>query len=90
MGVVIQVDDAVVEDVAWLRKKSDHLHIKVFELKAVGSGINLAIQWGFKTFTVASDSKTVLTWMENTVEGSSRVPTKSAAQMLIKESLDGD
>ena len=87
MGVVIQVDDAVVEDATWLRKKSDHLHINVSELEAVGRGINLAIQWGFKTFTVATDSKTVLTWMESTVEGSSRVRTKSAAQMLIKRRL---
>lgn len=87
MGVVVQVDDAIVEDAAWLRKKSDHLHINVSELEAVGRGINLAIMWGFKTFTVATDSKTVLSWLDNTVDGRDRVRTKGAAQMLIKRRL---
>ena len=44
MGVVIQVNNDVVEDASWLRKKSDSLHINVAELEAVGRGINLAIQ----------------------------------------------
>lgn len=87
MGVAIQVDDVVVEDATWLRKKSDHLHINVSELEAVGRGINLAISWGFKTFTIATDSRTVLSWLDNTIEGYDRVRTKSAAQMLIKRRL---
>ena len=84
LGVAIQVDDALVEDASWLRKQSDHLHINVSELEAVGRGINLAIQWGFKTFTVATDSQIVLSWLDNTVEGHNRVRTKGAAQLLIK------
>ena len=87
MGVAIQVDGVVVEDATWLRKKSDHLHINVSELEAVARGINLAIVWGFKAFTIATDSKTVLSWLDNTVEGQSRVRTKGAAQMLIKRRL---
>merc|ERR1712055_271038 len=87
LGVVVQVDDSVVEDASWLRKKDDHFHINVAELEAVAKGINLAIQWGFKTFTVATDSQTVLSWMECTVDGRDRVRTKGAAQMLIKRRL---
>ena len=87
MGVAIEVDGAVMEDATWLRKKSDHLHINVSELEAVGRGINLAIMWGFKAFTIATDSRTVLSWLEYTVEGQSRVRTKGAAQMLIKRRL---
>ena len=87
MGVVIQVDDAIVEDSSWLRKKSDSLHINVAELEAVGRGINLAVQWGFKAFTVATDSRTVLSWMGSAVDGRDRVRTKSAAQLLIKRRL---
>ena len=87
MGVVIQVDDAIVEDATWLRKQSDHLHINVSELEAVGRGINLAIMWGFKAFTVATDSMTVLSWLDNTVGAHNRVRTKGAAQMLIKRRL---
>lgn len=87
MGVAIQVDGTIVEDASWLRKKSDSLHINVAELEAVGRGINLAILWGFVKFTVATDSRTVVSWLDNTVEGRDRVRTKSAAQMLIKRRL---
>ena len=87
MGVVLQVDGGVVEDASWLRKKSDAFHINVAELEAVGRGINLALAWGFKTFTIATDSRTVLAWLSNTVEGTERVRTKGAAQMLIKRRL---
>merc|ERR1711895_228968 len=43
--------------------------------------------WGFKAFTIATDSRTVLSWLDNTINGSSRVRTKGAAQMLIKRRL---
>ncbi|KAG1688009.1 hypothetical protein GQR58_008120 [Nymphon striatum] len=78
---------SVAEDASWLRKESDHRHINVAELEAVARGINLAISWGFKTFTVATDSRTVISWMDNTVEGHRRVRTKGASEMLIKRRL---
>jgi len=87
MGTVVQVDDVIVEDASWLRKKTDSLHINVAELEAVGRGINMAVQWGFKTFTVATDSRTVVSWMDSTTEGRDRVRTKSAAQLLIRRRL---
>ena len=87
-GVVLEVDGEVVEDASWLRKKTDLLHINVAELEAVGRGINLAIAWGFKTMTVATDSRTVLSWMDSTVEERTRVRTKGAAEMLIKRRLE--
>ena len=60
IGVVLEVDGRVVEDASWLRKEADHSHINVAELEAVGRGVNLAIAWGFKTFTLAIDSLTVV------------------------------
>ncbi|KAG1664598.1 N-acetylglucosamine-6-sulfatase [Nymphon striatum] len=87
MGVALEVDGSVAEDASWLRKESDHRHINVAELEAVARGINLAISWGFKTFTVATDSRTVISWMDNTVEGHRRVRTKGASEMLIKRRL---
>ncbi|KAG1706946.1 hypothetical protein GQR58_003572 [Nymphon striatum] len=84
MGVALEVDGSVAEDASWLRKESNHRHINVAELEAVARGINLAISWGFKTFTVATDSRTVISWMDNTVEGHRRVRTKGASEMLIK------
>jgi len=87
MGVALEVDGGVIEDATWLRKKSDHLHINVAELEAVGRGINLAIAWGFKSFAIATDSRIVLSWLDNAVEARERVRTKGAAEMLIKRRL---
>ena len=50
-------------------------------------GINLAIAWGFTTFRVATDSRTVLNWLNSTVDARERVRTKSAGEMLIKSRL---
>ena len=87
LGVVLEIDGSVVEDASWLRKKTDQMHINVAELEAVGRGINLAIAWGFKAFAIATDSRTVLSWLDDTVEARERVHTKSAAEMLIKRRL---
>jgi len=87
IGVVLEVDGNVVEDASWLRKESDHSHINVAELEAVARGINLALTWGFKTFTLAIDSLTVVNWMGNTVDARSRMRTKSAVEMLKKRRL---
>ena len=69
MGVALEVGGNIVEDATWLRKEPDCRHINVAELEAVARGINLAIEWGFKTFTVATDSCTVVNWMDCAVEG---------------------
>ena len=50
----------MVEDASWLRKEADHSDINVAELEAVGRGVNLAIAWGFKTFTLATTVKQAL------------------------------
>ena len=69
MGVVIQVNETLVEDESRLRRKSDDcLHINVAELEAVGRCVNLAIQWGFRSFTVVTDSRVVVSWLDNSTE----------------------
>jgi len=87
MGVVLEVDGSIVEDAAWLRKNADCMHINVAELEAVARGMNLAITWGFKVFTLAIDSLTVVNWMSNVIDKRSRVRTKGAAEMLVKRRL---
>ena len=63
------------------------MHINVAELEAVARGINLVVTYGYKSFYVATDSKTVLAWLGKTVFETSRVHTKAAAEMLIKRRL---
>ncbi|XP_067932994.1 uncharacterized protein [Watersipora subatra] len=87
MDVALEVDGNIVEDASWLRKESDHQHINVAKLEAVGRGINLAIAWGFKTFTRAIDLLTVVNWLTNTIDGQNSVRTKGVAEMLVKRRL---
>ena len=87
LGVALEVDGNIVEDASWLRKESDHLHINVAELEAVGRGVNMAIAWGFRTFTLAVDSLTVVSWMTSVIDKRNRVRTKGAAEMLVKRRL---
>ena len=87
LGVALEVDGSILEDVSWLRKESDYQHINVAKLEAVGCGVNMAIAWGFKTFTLAVDSLTVVSWMTSVIEKRNLVCTKGAAEMLIKRRL---
>ena len=83
MGVVLQEKGTLLEYASWFSKKSDSLQINAVELEALGRGINLAFQWGFRSFTVATDSLVDVSWLDNTTEGRDRVHTKWTAQMLI-------
>ncbi|XP_067943207.1 uncharacterized protein [Watersipora subatra] len=87
MSVALEVNGNIVEDASWLRKESDHQHINVAELEADGRRINFAIAWGFKTFTLAIDSLTVVNWWTNTMDERNRVRTKGVAEMLVKRRL---
>jgi ribonuclease HI len=87
MGVILEIDGAIVEDAAWLRKKSDHAHINVAELEAVMKGINLCIKWGLRTIHVKTDSATVRGWIHSTVTVENRIKTKGSAEMLVKRRL---
>ena len=87
MGAVLEVDGRVVEDASWLRKQSDVNHINVAELEAASRGVKLAIEWGFREFTLATDSRTVVSWLSSAITCQERVKSKSAAALLIKRRL---
>ena len=87
MGVLLQVDGHTIEDAAWLRKKTDVQHINVAELEAATRGVKMAIEWGFKAFTLATDSRTVVSWLQSAITCEDRVRTKSAAALLVKRRL---
>jgi len=87
LGVVVEIEDAVVEDGAWMRKADDYAHINVAELEAVLKGINLCLKWGLKEITVKTDSATVVGWLKLVLSGEKRVKTKGAAEILIRRRL---
>lgn len=44
------------EDGAWLRRGSDHIHINVAELEAIVKGLNLRLKWRYRKFRIITDS----------------------------------
>ena len=82
LGVALEVDGSIVEDASWFRKESDYQHINVAKLEAVGRGVNMAIVWSFKTFTLAVDSLTVVSWKTSVIEKRNRVCTKALQRCL--------
>ncbi|KAK3882626.1 hypothetical protein Pcinc_012994 [Petrolisthes cinctipes] len=87
LGVVLEMNNNVVEDAAWLRKKDDYNHINVAELEAVLKGINLALKWELQTIELKTDSATVNGWMKSVISEDKRVRTKGAAEMIVKRRL---
>ena len=86
-GVVLGIDDHVVEDAAWLRKKDDAMHINVAELDAVVKGLNLALKWNLKNLQIMTDSASVFGWLQSVLTGSHRIKTHGTAEMLVKRRL---
>ena len=87
LGVLLEIGGYAVEDAAWLRKKTDVMHINISELEAALKGLNLAIKWELKQVELMVDSKTVYDWINLTLSGDRRIKTKGAAEMLIKRKL---
>ncbi len=84
LGVVITVDGMVIEDASWIRKKEDPLHINAAELESTIKGVGLAIEWGFKRFTVSTDSSSVVGWLKSVVDKDKPVRTTGLSSMLIR------
>ena len=87
-GVALSYDDDIVEDAAWLRKDSDTAHINICELDAAIRGINLALRWNEKTFTLKTDSFTVFRWLKSALEDTHNVRTHALGEHLIRRRLD--
>ena len=88
MGVVLEIDGNIVEDASWLRKETDTSHINVSELDAAIRGINLAINWKMRCFTVMTDSITVYRWLLSVFTRSHNVRTRALGELLIRRRLD--
>jgi transposase InsO family protein len=88
LGVSLEVNGAVVEDCAWLRKDDDSAHINMSELDAVIRGVNLCLRWDIRHFTVKTDSATAFGWLQSVFEKTHRVRTHALSEMLIRRRLD--
>ena len=88
MGVMLVIDDKVVEDAAWLRSADDTHHINMAELEAAIRGVNLCVRWGVKKFTIKTDSATVFSWLKSVFEKTHRAKTRALHELLIRRRLD--
>lgn len=86
-GVVLEIENVIAEDAAWLRKKEDAAHINVAELDSVVRGLNMAIRWRLRTVKIMTDSATVCGWVSSVLTGSHRVKSNGLAEMLVKRRL---
>ena len=64
------------------KKKDNYNHFNVAKLDVVLKGINLALKWGLREVVVRTDSATVLSKVNSTVEESGRIHMKSAEEMI--------
>jgi transposase InsO family protein len=87
LGALVEIDEDVVEDAAWLRPSDDTAHINRSELEAVIKGLNLAIKWGQKMITVHTDSATVYHWLLGVVERTHNIRTRAMEELLIRRRL---
>ena len=87
LGVHLEINGAIVEDAAWLRKKDDFNHINMAELETVLKGINLALKWNLTGVELKADSATVVGWINTVSNNDKRIKTKGASEMIIKNRL---
>ena len=87
IGVAVEIDGAIVEDAAWMRKTSDYSHINIAELDAVVRGVNLSLKWGLQSVEVITDSATVKRWMSSALEGNCRVKIAGMSELLVRRRL---
>ena len=80
-GVSVEIDDVMVENVVWLRKKSDYNYINVAELDAIIKGINLPLKSGLKDVEIRTNSVTVRSWIHSMTTNEKMVRTKGAAEL---------
>ena len=88
LGVVIVVGDAVVEDAAWLRKEDGTTHINISELDAAVRGVNMAVKWNAKSFTIKTDSATVRGWLNSAFKDSHNIRTHAMSELLIRRRIE--
>ena len=86
-GAALEVDGNVVEDCSWLRQASDKRHINIAELEAAIRGLTLAVKWGVKDFQLATDSKTVASWIQQVVHNTKRVKISGMHEVLVQRRL---
>ena len=86
-GIVVTIGGVTVEDNCWLKSKNDDTHINVTELEAALAAINTAVDWGYTTLTLCTDSATVEKWLRLMTTGEKRVVVKGLSRKLISHRL---
>ena len=84
VGVVLEVNGNVIEDVAWLRPINDSAHINLSELDTVICGVNLALLWGQCLMVIITDLAAVFGWLRAVIDCTYNVWTHALCEVLIR------
>ena len=87
IGVALETNGMVIEDVCWLCPTNDAQHIDLAELNTALKGANLALQWEATVLHLVTDSACVHRWTSDTLTGKARVNTRAAGEMLVRWQL---
>ncbi|XP_065182720.1 uncharacterized protein LOC135813558 [Sycon ciliatum] len=87
LGVVLEIDGAVMEDRSWLRPHGDARHINIMELEAAIRGLSLAVSWEMKHVRLMTDSKTVASWLRDVTGDVRRTRAKGLHGVLVQRRL---
>ena len=82
-GVVVMQGAQTTDDAAWLRTKSDAMHINVAELDACLEGLSMALKWKPSDVTIKTDSHSVYSWLNSELTRDKPVKCAGQCEMLI-------
>ena len=62
-GTVLEINNQIIDDAAWLRPQDNKRHINVAELYAVMKGLALASNWNVHHWKVCTDARMHCLWL---------------------------
>ena len=87
MGVALEDNGSIIEDVCWLRPENASRHKDLAELDVTVKGINLVLQWQVTVLHIVTDSACTQRWISDALTGRARLTTKASSDILIRRRL---
>ena len=86
-SIVIKNGIFIAENTSWLWPVLKDRHINLVELYVVLTGVNLVLQGKASVIHLQTDLACVHCWIFDTFSGKTKVHTKAASEMLIRQQL---
>ena len=80
-GVVIEIDEDIVDDISWVKPKDNRAHINKVELDSWFKKMQHPI------ISIRCDSASVCKWVESITSGDKRIHAKRISEALVRRRL---